>query len=118
MDRGYTHGYLIAAMCLALIYMRRDELTGPMPQPAPLAYIALAVLGLGWLLAYRAGIQTAHELLFPIILWTAIYAVCGRRIGRSRLFAVGFLYFALPFRGFINSALRRGHQEINKTLKR
>jgi exosortase A len=105
-NRGYTHGYLIAAMCLALIYMRRDELTGPMPRPAPFAYAALAVFGLGWLLAYRAGFQTAHELLFPIILWTAIYAICGRRIGRSCLFAVGFLYFALPFWGFINSALQ------------
>lgn len=105
-NRGYTHGYLIGAMCLALIYMRRDELTGPMPRPAPGAYVALAVLGLGWLLAYRAGIQTAHELLFPIILWTAIYAVFGRRIGRSCLFAVGFLYFALPFWGIINGALQ------------
>jgi EpsI family protein len=105
-NRGYTHGYLIAAMCLALIYMRRDELTGPMPRPAPGASVALAVLGLGWLLAYRAGIQSAHELLFPIILWMAIYAVFGRRIGRSCLFAVGFVYFALPFWGLINGALQ------------
>ena len=105
-NRGYTHGYLIAAMCLALIYMRRDELTGPMPRPAPLAYVALAVLGLAWLLAYRAGIQTAHQLLFPIILWTAIYAGCGRRIARSCLFAVGFLYFALPFWGYSNGVLQ------------
>ena len=105
-NRGYTHGYLIAAMCLALIYMRRDELTDPMPRAAPLAYVALAVLGLAWLLAYRAGIQTAHELLFPLILWTSIYALCGRRIGQSCLFAVGFLYFALPFWGYINGALQ------------
>jgi EpsI family protein len=105
-NRGYTHGYLIAAMCLALIYMRRDELTGPMPRPAPGAYVALALLGLGWLLAYRAGIQSAHQLLFPIILWTAIYAVFGRRTARSCLFAVGFVYFALPIWGIINGALQ------------
>ena len=105
-NRGYTHGYLIAAMCLALIYMQRDELTGPMLRPALGAYVALTVLGLGWLLAYRAGIQVAHQLLFPIILWTAIYAVCGRRIGRSCLFAVAFVYFALPFWGIINGALQ------------
>jgi exosortase A len=105
-NRGYTHGYLIAAMCLALIYMRRDELTGPTSRPAPVAYVALALLGLAWLLAYRSGIQTAHQLLLPIILWTAVYAVFGARIARSCLFAVGFLYFALPFWGFINGALQ------------
>jgi len=105
-NEGNTHGYLIAAMCLVLIYLRREELTGPMPRAAPAAYAALALLGLGWLLAYRAGIQTAHQLLFPIILWMAIYAIGGRRIGRSCLFPVGFLYFALPVWGFTNSALR------------
>jgi EpsI family protein len=105
-NRGYTHGFLIAAMCLALIYMRRDELTGPMPRPARGAYVALALLGLGWLLAYRAGIQSAHQLLFPIILWTAIYVVFGPRVGRSCLFAVAFVYFALPIWGIINGALQ------------
>jgi EpsI family protein len=105
-NRGYTHGYLIAAMCLALIYMRRDELTGPVERPRPSVYVALPVLGIAWLLAYRAGIQTAHELLLPIIFWTAIYAVCGGRIARSCLFAVGFLYFALPISGVINGVLQ------------
>jgi EpsI family protein len=105
-NRGNTHGYLIAAMCLALIYLRRGELTGPVLRAVPAAYVALAILSLGWLLAYRAGIQTAHQLIFPIILWMAIYAVFGRRIARSCLFPVGFLYFALPFWGFIGGALK------------
>jgi EpsI family protein len=105
-NRGYTHGYLIAAMCLALIYMRRDELTGPVPRPRPFVYIALPVLGLAWLLAYRAGFQAAHELVLPVIFWTAIYAACGARIARSCLFAVGFLYFALPISGVVNGALQ------------
>src|SRR3984957_3454743 len=105
-NKSDTHGYLIAAMCLALIYFRRDELTGPRPRAAPAAYAALALLGLCLLLVYRAGIQTAHQLLFPMILWTAIYPIGGRRIGRGCLFPVGFLYFALPFWGFTTSALR------------
>lgn len=105
-NRGMTHGYLIAAMCLALIYLRREELTGAMARAAPASYVALALLGLGWLVAFRAGIQTAHQLLFPLILWTSIYTVCGPRIGRSCLFPVTFLYFALPFWGFINSTLQ------------
>ena len=103
---SYTHGYLIAAMCLALIYTRRNGLTGPKQRASPGVYVALVLLGLGWLLAYRAGIQSAHQLLFPIILWTAIYAVFGARIGGSCLFAVAFLYFALPIWGVINGVLQ------------
>jgi exosortase A len=105
-NKGDTHGYLIALMCIALLYLRREELSGPVERASPFAYVALAALSLAWVLAYRASIQTAHELLFPIILWTAIYVVFGRRIARRCLFPVGFLYFAVPFWEAMNGALQ------------
>jgi EpsI family protein len=106
-NRGSTHGYLIALMCVALLYLRRAELRGPEAERQPfIVYIALALLSLAWLLAYRASIQTAHEVLLPIILWIAIYAVFGLRTARVCLFPVGFLYFALPFWGVINDPLQ------------
>jgi len=101
-----THGYLIVAMCVALLYLRRQDLTGPLQRAFPVAGIALALLTLAWLLAYRASFQTAHQLIFPLILWTAIYAVFGRNIARRCLFPVAFLYFALPFWGMMNGALQ------------
>jgi exosortase A len=103
---GSTHGYLIVLMCFALLYRRRHELASPVPRVSLAAYLALAALSLAWLLAYRASIQTAHQLLFPLILWSAIYAVFGRQVGRSCLFPVGFLYFALPVWGVINGPLQ------------
>jgi EpsI family protein len=105
-NKGNAHGYLIALMCIALLYLRRAELTGPISRVSPAAYFALALLSLAWLLAYRASIQTAHQLLLPTILWTTIYALFGWRIGRSCLFPVGFLYFAVPFWGVINGPLQ------------
>lgn len=105
-NKGNAHGYLIALMCIALLYLRREELTGPIPRVPPAAYFALTLLGLAWLLAYRASIQTAHQLLLPTILWTTIYTLFGWRIGRSCLFPVGFLYFAVPFWGVINGPLQ------------
>jgi len=103
---GNTHGYLIVVMCLALLYLRREEFVAAAPRVSPLACVALAVLSIAWLVAYRASIQTLHQLLFPMVLWTAIYAALGRRMARSCLFAVGFLYFAVPLWGYIAAPLQ------------
>jgi exosortase A len=105
-NKGNTHGFLIALMCIALIYVRRDKLARPIPRVSLGACLVLVGLSLLWLVAYRASIQTAHQLLFPLILAAAVYAVFGPQIGRACLFAVGFLYFALPFWGFINGPLQ------------
>lgn len=105
-NRASTHGYLIVLMCLALLYMRREELVGALPRTSVAACLALVILSCAWLLAFRASIQTAHQMLFPLILWTAIYAIFGWRIGRSCMFPVGFLYFALPFWALLNDPLQ------------
>jgi exosortase len=105
-NKGNTHGYLIVLLCLVLLYLRRAELTSPLSRPSPVAFVALALLGLAWLLAYRAGIQTAHEVLFPLIVWSAIYTVFGAQMARTCFFPVVFLYFALPFWGLINGLLQ------------
>ena len=105
-NKGLTHGYVIAAMCLALIYLRREELAQIAPQTRPHVYIALALASLMWLVGFRAGIQTLHQLLLPLIIWLALDAICGRQVARTCLFAVAYLYFALPFWGFANGALQ------------
>lgn len=105
-NKTYTHGYLIVLMCIALLYLRREELTQPKLPVSPSAYGLLALLSLAWLLAYRASFQTVHQLIFPALLWVAIYTIYGRRIGRSCLFPLGFLYFAVPFWGAINGLLQ------------
>jgi len=106
-NRGNTHGYVVVLMCMALFYLRRHELTESVSRRQPPAvYFALATLSLAWLVVYRASIQTAHEVLLPIILWAAIYAVFGIRTARRCLFPVAFLYFALPFWGVINGVLQ------------
>jgi EpsI family protein len=105
-NRSSTHGYLIAFMCLALLYLRRAEFLGALPRTSMLACLALALLSCAWVVVFRASIQTAHQLLLPIIFWTAVAAVFGWRIARSCLFPIGYLYFALPFWAFINEPLQ------------
>lgn len=103
---GNTHGFLIVVMCFALLYLRRDDFAVTVPRTSPVACLALAAVSLAWLLAYRASIQSLHELLFPIVLWTAIYAALGRAVARRSLVAVSFLYFAVPLWGYIAGPLQ------------
>jgi exosortase len=101
-----THGYLIALMCITLLILRREDLVEPVPPASPAAYMTLAALSVAWVVVFRASILTAHELLLPIILWSAIYAVFGKAVARNCLFPIGFLYFALPFWAAINHYLQ------------
>ena len=105
-NKGNTHGYVIALMCLALIYLRREELPPATPEGSASLYVALALASLMWLIVLRAGLQSAHELVFPVIVWLAIAAICGRPVARTCGFAVAYFYFALPFWGFFNGALQ------------
>src|ERR1700683_1946898 len=105
-NKGNTHGYVIALMCLALIYLRREELPRATPERSASLYVALALASLMWLIVLRAGLQSAHELVFPVIVWLAIAAICGRPVAQTCSFAVAYFYFALPFWGFFNGALQ------------
>jgi exosortase len=103
---GNTHGFVILGMCLAFLWLRRKELATESPRLSVAACLALAGASLVWLLAYRASIQTFHQLWLPVVLWTAIYAAYGRANARTCLFAVGFLYFAVPVWGYLAGPLQ------------
>ena len=103
---GNTHGFVILGMCLAFLWLRREEFATATPGVSAVGCLALAAASLVWLLAYRSSIQTFHQLWFPVVLWTAIYAAFGRTLARSCLFAVGFLYFAVPVWGYIAGPLQ------------
>jgi exosortase A len=101
----YTHGYLIAAVCVWLLFRNRSRLqTLPLASNAA-ACVLLAIAGFAWLIGVRSGIQSAHQLL-PIIVWLTICAALGLRAACISSFAVGYLYFAIPLWGHINGALQ------------
>jgi exosortase len=93
---GYTHGWLILLVCVALAIRARRELAAAPTQPAPLAQLALAGAILAWLVCYRASIESLEVALLPVIFWLAATAAFGWAVGRLLLFPVAYLYFALP----------------------
>jgi exosortase len=92
----YTHGWLILAVCVALVLRSRREIAAANVAPWPAALAALAACIFLWLVCYRASIQDAHITVFPAIFWLAAAAAFGPAVGRLLFFPVAFFYFAVP----------------------
>jgi exosortase len=92
----YTHGWLILAVCVALVLRSRREIAAATGAPWPLALLALTACIFSWLVCYRASIQDAHITMFPAIFWLAAAAAFGPAVGRLLFFPVAFFYFAVP----------------------
>lgn len=102
-ETTYTHGYLIAAISLYLLWRANVRHPAPSRPARPLvAFAALILFGFLWAFAVRAGIVALELFLFPVLLLLAIWAGCGIQAARRSAFAVGFLYFALPLWDTVN----------------
>lgn len=99
----YTHGYLIAAICVWLLIRNRSQLRDLRLAPDLLACIALIGTGIVWLVAVRAGIQTAHQVLMPVMMWLAVCAGLGFKAAQGSTFPIAYLYFAIPVWGYVNA---------------
>lgn len=108
---GDTHGYLIAAVVIYLFWRSaRSAGTGTMRSPRPVwrSWFALVMAGVTWAFMVRAGLMYVQFLILPALLWLAIRAALGPEAARRNLFAVGYLYFAMPVWGAVNPLLQWG----------
>ncbi|MGE0030117.1 MAG: exosortase A [Steroidobacteraceae bacterium] len=94
--RTYQHGYVIAAIALWLLYRERRRIIEATARPAPSLLVLAAAGGVAWAVAWNAGVQAAHILLWPAILWAAAAGALGLRAGRVLARPIVFLYFAMP----------------------
>lgn len=92
----YTHGYLIVAVSVWLLWRQRAQLAAIPVRSSLLACLLLAAASFVWLVAVRSGIQSVHQLLLPVMAWLAICSVLGLRIAAASAFAIVFLYAAVP----------------------
>jgi exosortase len=102
----YTHGWLVLAVCIALVIRTRREIADAPAHPWPLAQVALAGCIFAWLVCYRASNRDLHVTLFPAIFWLATCAAFGSAVGRLVFFPVAFFYFAVPSWSQLSSLLQ------------
>lgn len=104
--RSYTHGYLIVAMSLWLLWRNRALWAQVEIKGSLLACIGVIVASVVWLIVYRAGIRIAHQALLPAIVFGAFVAANGFQAARRNWLPFAFLYFAIPLWDAINPLLQ------------
>jgi EpsI family protein len=92
----FTHGWLVLAVCVALVVWSRREIAAAPVRFWPLALLPLGGCILVWLVCYWASIEELHIAIFPAIFWLAVTAAFGLRVGLLLAFPVAFFYFAVP----------------------
>jgi EpsI family protein len=103
--RTYTHGLLVVALSLWMIWRGRSRWSGTV-RTFPAGIAASVALGLLWLIAYRAGLQIVHQALLPMIAFAAVTTCFGPHLARRMWLPIAFLYFAIPVWDAINPALQ------------
>lgn len=105
-DSTYGHGYLILAISLWLLLRNPDRLRSIAPRSSVAAALLSIPVALVWLVTMRAGIQSAHQLLLPVLMGLAVSAALGWPIAFRSAFAIGYLFFALPIWDSANGILQ------------
>ncbi|MEI8301857.1 MAG: exosortase A [Burkholderiales bacterium] len=100
-NETYTHGMLVPLACAWLIWRDRARLAGLAPRPTALALPLLALCAAGWLVGELAGVNALQH--FAVVgMVPALFLLCfGATITRRNAFALGFLFFAVPFGEFL-----------------
>jgi exosortase A len=91
----YTHGWLILGITFWLI-LRDDRFERIAWSPNLWAVGAYCVCSLAWLVAYRAGMESAHEFVAPFLIWLALASVLGTQAAALASFPIFFVLFAVP----------------------
>jgi EpsI family protein len=103
---GGTHGLLVAPLALWLLFRARHRLDAVTARPSPAAGVLLLLGSIAWFVFCRAGIQTLHILMFPVLMGLAVWAAFGFRAALCVAFPLAFLYFAVPAWGIFVSPLQ------------
>lgn len=95
---SYTHGPLVVGIVLWLLVRATRGLNpvGVLAWELAACAVAALVLSFMWLIAWRAGIQVAHQALLPVIILVNLALVLGRRIAKVSLMPLVILCSAIP----------------------
>lgn len=111
----YQHGYFIALVsAIWLGFVARREWSA-VPQPGHGGLAALALVLLAWLVALSANSQIAHQMLFPVVVWCAVWAGVGLKGARRAAAPIAYLWFAIPLWDYALPLLRRLSIAVTET---
>jgi exosortase A len=112
---AYNHCFLVLPVALYLAWDRRQVMATVSPQPSPWIALAALPVALCWLLAERAGIWEARQLLAMSLLQILFLAVLGPRGWRALSAPLLYLFFLVPVGGFLIPSLQNFTVHFMKT---
>jgi exosortase A len=116
--RRYTHGWLVLAITVWLIWRDRAQLRSIALTPPTGGWCVVAIGSVGWLIGLNAGLLAMTTLAMPLLVLAAIWAAAGQAVARRVAFAVLYLYFALPVWELFNPLLQSMTAFVNVWLTR
>jgi exosortase A len=116
--RRYTHGWLVLAITVWLIWRDRAHLRSIALTPPTGGWCVVAIGSVGWLVGLNAGLLAMTTLAMPLLVLAAIWAAAGQAVARRVAFAALYLYFALPVWELINPLLQSMTAFVNVWLTR
>lgn len=105
--RDYQHGYVIAAVSAIWLVLVTRQQWSARPQPSLLGLGALAAVLFAWVVGVCANSLIAHQMLFPLAVWCAVWSATGLRQARHAAAPIAFLYFATPIWEYTLPLLQR-----------
>ena len=92
----YSHGLLLLPISAYLIWRDRAAFAAAWPQPALPALALLAVVCLGWWLAYLIDIRLVQLVALTAMIVAVLWAVLGGQMLRRLAFPLGYLWLGVP----------------------
>ena len=111
---AYNHCFLILPIVVWLIWDRRDRLVNLQPQPAWWAVFLALGFALLWLVANRLGVMEGQQLVVMGIVQCLFLGILGWRIYRAMIAPFLYLFFLIPFGGFLTPALQNFTTQFTK----
>lgn len=92
----FAHGFLILPITLWLVWHRRPHLAAVVPAFSWLGLTAFLVAALVWLAGDVADALVVAQFGLVGMLVGGVWAILGNQAARELVFALGFLFFAIP----------------------
>ncbi len=100
-NETYAHGFLIPVVTLWLLWRDRAQSAKLVPRPAWQGLPLLALLGVLWELGHQSSALVVQQYALVGMLLALVWTQLGTQVLRTHLFALLFLFLAVPFGDFL-----------------
>ncbi len=103
---SYNHCFLIIPVCAYLVWRRREVFARMAPRPSLWGIAAAVLMVFVWKIGELSAVLVVQQLALVAMAQALLLAIMGPRVIRALAFPLFYLYFAVPFGGFLIAPLQ------------